>query len=143
MEPTVLEMTRRTRRHMLTSLVGIGLGFLTMVVGGRLAHDLAPPSLTGVATAVVAALGLAMIPVIGLTSTFRNLRCPACNGFVAMQVSAKFSAFGGLASNNCRHCAAPLFAPGATRRFFVVVIAAVLMLLGALMAFAATGGRHQ
>jgi hypothetical protein len=117
----VLEMRRRIRTHMLTSLAGVVLCFVTFAVGGGVAHAIGMGH-SGAAVGLVSLAAIAMIPTLGFWSTFRNLRCPSCNGLVAWQVSAKFSAFGSMASNECRHCGVTIFAPNATRRFFMVII---------------------
>lgn len=139
----VLEMRRRIRLHMLTSIAGVVLCFLTFGLGGAIAHAIGMGE-SGAVRGLVALAGIAMIPTLGFGSTFRNLRCPACNGLVAWQVSTKFSAFGSMASNECRHCGVTIFAPNATRRFFIVIaiIAVAFFLFAAGMAgFMATRNR--
>jgi hypothetical protein len=128
----VLEMRRRIRVHMMTSLGGVVLCFLTFAVGGGIAHAVGMGH-SGAAVGLVALAAIAMIPALGFWSTFRNLRCPSCNGMVAWQVSNKFSAFGSMASNECRHCGVTIFAPNATRRFFLAIglIAVVFFLFAA------------
>jgi hypothetical protein len=134
MEP-ILEMRARVRRHMLTAFAGIAAGIFTMVVGGGLAHAVMQASLVAPVTMVVTIGGLVMIPVIGITSAFRNLRCPACNGLVVRQVNYKFSAFGSFARNECRHCGVTIFAPGGSLRFIVLVAGAVLVFAGGILSF--------
>jgi hypothetical protein len=142
MEP-ILAMRSRVRRHMLTAFAGIALGIVTMVAGGAVVHLVVPASAAGIATAVVSLAGIAMIPIIGITSAFRNLRCPSCNGLVAMQVSNKFSAFGSFARNDCKHCGVQIFAAGGTRRFLVLVAIAVLVFFGGILSFTLAATRQH
>lgn len=76
--------------------------------------------------AVAVGLSLAVIPVIGFVSTFKNLRCPACGGNVGFQVSANTSAFADAASKNCRHCGQKIFRDvprGSGRRMIITIVA--------------------
>jgi len=118
----VLEMRSRIRRHMLTSFLGaIGALVVAVLIGGVL-HAVGGDAPWVARASGFAALGtILLIPVLGWISTFRNLRCPSCNGLVVWQVSTKYSAFGALASNQCRHCGVTIFAPSTTRRFFLVI----------------------
>ncbi|MFO0685897.1 MAG: hypothetical protein U0234_27810 [Sandaracinus sp.] len=118
----VLEMRRRVRRHMLTSFFGaIGMLAVAALGAGAIRAIGGDAAWVPQATGIAGIVAILFIPVIGWTSTFFNLRCPSCNGFVAWQVSAKYSAFGAMASNQCRHCGVTIFAPSATRRFFFVI----------------------
>jgi hypothetical protein len=118
-------MADRTRRHMLTSIAGVILGIVLTFVGGaavRVLFGQSPPAWTS----SIPALGILSIPAIGFWSTYRNLRCPACERVVAWQVSAKYSALGAMASNQCRHCGATIFGATIQRRFrrmFVIMFA--------------------
>ncbi len=110
-----LEMARRVRRHMVTSLAGVMSAIGLMVLGGALARALFGANVPGW-FAVGPLLAIMMIPAIGFWSTFHNLRCPACNGLVAFQVSYQTSPFGGGGTGNCRHCGAHVFGDLIRRR---------------------------
>lgn len=145
-DANVLEMRRRVRRHMLTSFFGaIGMLVVAAVGAGVVRAIGGDAAWVPQATGIAGIVGILFIPVIGWTSTFVNLRCPSCNGFVAWQVSAKYSAFGGMTSNQCRHCGVTIFAPNATRRFFLVIslIAIGFGLAAAVMGAMLSRGRMQ
>lgn len=142
-DTSVLEMRRRIRTHMVTSFLG-AIGAVVVSVGlGGVMHALAGTgSWGGAATGITVFGGIALIPIIGWTSTFRNLRCPACNGSVWWQVSQKYSAFGAMASNQCRHCGVTLFAPSASRRFLFMMIGLAGFVFFAALAFGAAMQHH-
>lgn len=138
------QMLARIRRHMLTSLAGVGVGIIGIVGFGLLHGALHLPGWAR----VFFAFPLALIPTVGLWSTFKNLRCPHCEGQVGFQVSANASIFGAMARKTCRHCGAKVFGDGFTRRFgrFVVimVVAAFAMLIVAgTMGFVAQTARNH
>lgn len=129
MTPVQIEMRRRIRVHMLTALAGVVMSFVTFALGAAVAHALGMGE-SGAAVGAVSLIAIGMIPLFGFWSTYRNLRCPSCNGWVAFQVSQKYSAFGAFARNDCRHCGVEIFAPAATRRFFLVIaVVAILFFL--------------
>lgn len=110
---------------MFTAFAGAFVGIAIMGAGSFVVGALAgtpPAAWAGTGYGIAALLGIGAIPVIGFTSTYVNLRCPACNGFVAWQVNMKYSAFGGFASNECNKCGATIFAPATSRRFMLVII---------------------
>src|SRR5262245_16423214 len=105
MQRTELEqqMTGRVRRHLLASVVGFVVALLLMVIAGagaRAAFGTDQP----LWARLLPVLGIVLIPVIGLRSTFKYLRCPACDRMVALQVSANYSVFGARANRNCNAC---------------------------------------
>jgi hypothetical protein len=117
-------MLGRVRRHMITSLGGIVLAIALMAVTGAGSHAIFGASMP-VWARMLPILGIVLIPTIGLTSTFRNLRCPSCNGLVALQVSTQYSLFSRMASKNCRHCGAKIFGDelaGRFRRMLVIMV---------------------
>lgn len=126
-----LSMATRVRRHMLTSLGGIVLALVLMAVAGVAANtifgDVLPPWVR-----VFPLFGIAMIPAIGFYSTYRNLRCPACEGSVVWQVSWNYSLFSSSASKNCPHCGKKIFGDLIARRFrrMMFVMMAIGMGLG-------------
>ncbi len=83
-DANVLEMRSRVRRHMLTSFFGaIGALVLAVLIGGVL-HAVGGDAPWVERASPLAAVGMILlIPVVGWISTFRNLRCPSCNGLVA------------------------------------------------------------
>lgn len=118
------QMSARVRRHMLTSFGGF-LGAIVFIgaagAGARAVLGANHPA----ALAIIPAIGILMIPAIGFWSTFRNLRCPSCNHLVAFHVSAKFSAFGSMASDDCRNCGQRIFSADIPRRFRRTVLFAI------------------
>lgn len=121
--PVEAEMIRRVRRHMLTSIGGILLTVVVAGVAGGIARSAALAPAVGGLLVFGAML---LIPIIGFTSTFRNLRCPKCNGLVVFQVSAQYSWFGRFAPKTCRHCGEKIFAddiPQRFRRFALIMLA--------------------
>jgi hypothetical protein len=142
-DQNVLEMRRRIRTHMLVSFFGAFAGIaVSLGLGGVVNGLAAGASWAGAATGVFVLGGIALIPIIGWTSTYRNLRCPACNGSVWWQVSQKYSAFGAMASNQCSHCGVTLFAPSASRRFFFMMIGLAGFFFFAALAFGAAMQLH-
>jgi hypothetical protein len=127
------QMLARIRRHMLTSLVGIVLGFGGLAVSARfLGHDMEHRMLL----AVLTLLSIAIIPIVGLTSTVKNLRCPACEGWVAFQASANASFFAASAPKNCRHCGKKIFGDELFHRFRRMLI---VVGVGTFVLFAVAG----
>lgn len=129
------EMKSRIRKHMLTSIGGVLVGMFLVGGLGAVVGGLSRGGTPG-ALAILPILGIAAIPAIGFWSTFTNLRCPSCNGLVAMQVSWKYSAFGSMASDECRHCGKTIFSPDVPARFrklilITMAIAFALAFLGA------------
>jgi hypothetical protein len=134
--PLQLEMKARIRRHMFTVIAGVVAGLAIAVLGGVLttAASAGAPSPW---VMVFPALGFLTVPAVGLGSALHNLRCPACNRRVGFQVSAHYSAFGGQASDDCRHCGQKIFADRTQVRsrpmiMILVVVVAALVLAGAL-----------
>lgn len=138
----ITAMRGRFRKHMLTAFGGIfGCIVIAILIGAatRLAFGPDQPGWT----LALPALGILAIPVIGISSAFRNLRCPACDGIVIYQLSWKFSLFGSRASNECRHCGKTIFDGQITQSFrkvFVVMFAIGIGLgvIGAIANIAAT-----
>lgn len=125
------EMVNRVRRHMLTAFAGVGVAILLVFAAGAGSYAIFgshPP----IFVAMLPVLGILLIPVIGLWSTFRNLRCPSCNRLVAFQVSNNYSLFGRFASKNCAGCGQKIFADDIARRLFRVII--VLFAIGMALA---------
>lgn len=123
------ETRRRVRRHMFTSFGGFLLAIALMVASGALSVALfgsPPPSWV----AILPGLGIAMIPAIGFYSTYKNLRCPACDRSIAFQVSTKYSLFSSVASNQCRHCGATIFDDETARRVRRTLLVAVCLGVG-------------
>lgn len=133
METTALEsqMKARVRRHMLTSLVGIIAGILLASLAGASAVRFFGAPLPRWVV-VFPILGILTIPAVGFWSSYRNLRCPACEKSVVWQVSAKYSAFGAMAGQHCRHCDQKIFADDIPRRFrrMILVMIGVSVSLG-------------
>ncbi len=123
--PQETEMIRRVRRHMLTSIGGIFVAVILAGLAGGAARAMALSQGVG---GVLVLLAILLIPAIGFTSTFRNLRCPKCDKHVIFQVSSQYSWFGRFASKNCRHCGEKIFADDIPQRFRRVAL--VMMALG-------------
>jgi len=113
------QMIRRIRRHMLTSFGGFLVAIGVLVVGGFVAHSLGPTARW--AAVLFPAVAILMIPLIGFYSTFRNVRCPACDRLVAFQASAHYALLGPPASKACNGCGAKIFPDDMRRRFLRLV----------------------
>ncbi len=128
----VLEMRRRVRRHMLTSLGGIVFGFFLLVgVGGGMRAS----GVTG-PVAALPVLGVLIIPAVGWWSTFKNIRCPSCDRLVVWIMSSNYSVFGSMAPKHCPGCGKQIFSAASTRRFFRMVF----IFVGIGVALAVLGG---
>jgi len=134
----ILEMRRRVRRHMLTSIGGIVLGIVVIgLTGGAVrAAGLGPPFMA------LSVLGLIIIPAVGFWSTFENLRCPACGHRVIVETSWNYSLFSRWAPKYCPGCSRQLFSADDGRRFMrtMIIVAGVafmLALLGGIGGYAA------
>lgn len=129
------EMRVRARRHLLTSLGGFVLAIAMLALLGSLNAWLLGGRLP---LAFGAAVSILLIPAVGFTSTFRNLRCPACEGLVAFQVSANASIFGAAARKTCRHCGKTIFGDsfsrGSRRVIFVAFAVGALGAIGSILA---------
>ena len=133
--PFESEMIRRVRQHMVTSICGILMTVVLAGLAGGFARTASlPPGVGG----LLVFGALLLIPIIGFTSTFRNLRCPKCNGGVVFQVSAQYSWFGRFAPKTCRHCGEKIFADDIPQRFrrFALIMLAIGMGVGLLGAVA-------
>lgn len=137
MEETSLEteMKRRVRRHLLMSGGGFLLAIALMVVAGAAAKTIfgaSPPAFVR----LIPIGGILLVPAIGFWSTFKNLRCPACEGSVIFQASAQYSMFGAAVSKSCSHCGEKIFADDIPRRFrrMIFVLVGVGVAIGALSA---------
>lgn len=132
-ETTDLErqMLARVRRHMVISFAGL---LLTLVGFGALGAARRTPDsvLASPLWGTLAAVGLLLLlPLIGFSSTYRNLRCPACDRMVAFQASANASFFGARAPKKCFGCGAKIFGDEIVRRFrrLAAIIAGGMILL--------------
>ncbi len=133
MEPVRSEletrMADRVRAHFKTTLGGAGAAVLVAVGAGAGTRLALGESGRVVGSAIAFTLAILAIPIIGGWSTFRNLRCPACDRSVALATSYNYSLFSGAARRECPSCGATIFAdslPRGTRQTF-----AWLALLGA------------
>lgn len=129
-------MRMRVRRHFLTVFGTVGVAVLVPLVltaiasarsGGR------PPE----ALLLVFPLAFLAVPIAGIVSTVRNLRCPSCEGSVVGVAAWNQSLFAGGATKACPHCGAQIFPSDQGRRlrprFAVLIGAGVLLgLAGAL-----------
>jgi hypothetical protein len=119
---------------MLTSFAGIGVAIAVMVFAGAgiqaLNGGTRPDWIV-----VAPILAILLIPAIGFWSTFKFLRCPACEQVVAMQVSWQYSPFGDSASKTCNACNAKIFPDDTGRRFTRMLI--VMVLVGAVLGLVA------
>jgi hypothetical protein len=133
------QMLRRARAHMLTSLVGVVLAIVGFMMIIPLRRAFAADGSSFAWLTVVPIVSIVLIPAIGIWSTFKNLRCPACNGMVAMQVSANASIFGSYARKECRHCGQRIFGEEIVRRarrvFFIsLAIVPTILIMGGIAA---------
>lgn len=132
-----IKMRSRVRRHFLTVFGAVGLAALVPVIVTALAAALSggrPPE----ALLLLFPIAFVAVPIAGIVSTVRNLRCPACEGSVVWVAAWNQSLFAGGATRNCPHCRAQLFPDDQGRRMrprvLVLVGAGVLLaLVGALL----------
>jgi hypothetical protein len=120
------EMDRRVRRHLVLASLAVATGCAAF----GFALYLGSTGTAGVLPAVLATVGVTVAPMIGLWSTYRNLRCPSCNGFVVYEVSANTSLIGPRPAK-CHHCKTPIFGEP-TRKTRAISIAVSLALIVAL-----------
>jgi hypothetical protein len=119
------EMDRRVRRHLVLATLAITTGCAAF----GFALYLGSTGTAGMLPAVLATIGVTVAPMIGLWSTYRNLRCPQCNGFVVYEVSANTSLVGPRPTR-CHHCKTPIFGePTRKTRFAAIGVWAVLVVL--------------
>lgn len=118
----VAQMRARVRRHMLVSLAGVVVAILCIGVTVGIAKSIVPSEEPPAVVGVLAVAFIFMIPAVGLWSTFTNLRCPKCEGFVGWQVSANFSLFSAQATKHCRHCDEKIFPDDGSRRVLIIMI---------------------
>jgi hypothetical protein len=118
----VAQMRTRVRRHLLVSLGGIVLAILCIVTVIGIAKALDPSEDPPTYVGILAVGCILMMPAIGFWSTFKNLRCPKCEGSVAWQVSANFSLFSAQATKHCRHCNEKIFPDDGSRRVLIIMI---------------------
>ena len=120
------QMLKRSRLHMFTSLGGVALGVLVIARSAAMGMPLLAP------------VGILLIPAIGFWSAFRNLRCPACNKLVGLQVSSNYSPMGKTAPKECAGCGAKIFGDEIVKRFwrmaFVVFFGFLLLAIGGTIA---------
>jgi hypothetical protein len=139
----VLRMRDRVRRHLLTSIGGIGVSVLVAGAMGLFTH-LAFGDAPGLLRAAPV-LAVFVIPAIGLWSTYRNLRCPSCERNVAFQVAFNYSLFAGIVGRRtCDGCGAKIFPddlPRRYRRMFAILFALGLG-LGVVSAIVSSLSRH-
>lgn len=134
------QMQRRVRRHMLTAFGGFFVAIALLVVAGALSRAAGGAPWTR----VFALLPILAIPVIGFASTWKNLRCPACEGTVIFQASANYSLFYATAPKTCRRCGAKIFADDAGRRFMRGLVVAFAIGMGlAIVSAVASAVAHR
>lgn len=128
----ILEMRRRFRRHMGTSLLGLLGAFLIAGIGGGIAGALDLGSAKRFVVGAVVMSAVAIAPVVGIMSARRNLRCPACEGSLWGMASFGTSPVRAASRRHCRHCGALLVGEGTRRvRIVLVLVAAAIGMAGA------------
>lgn len=137
------ETRRRIGRHIITVMLGFGGAFGIAGVSAALVRAFGLGDVTTRVTigiTVVSALGVGFG--VAFWSVAHNLRCPACDGPIAWQVSRNSSVFATAASKLCRHCGVRLFEERSNRRALVILLVAAL--LGAIAAlFGAVAQSHR
>jgi hypothetical protein len=131
------KMRGRVRRHFVTVFGTVGLALavsVTVTVLAAVATSGHPPDVL----LLIFPLAFLAVPIAGIVSTVRNLRCPACEGSVVGVAAWNQSLFAGAAARACPHCRAQIFPDDQGRRlrprFAVLVGAGVLLALaGALI----------
>ena len=141
-------MRTRVTRHFLMTFgmfalalpLEIGIGYLVRAL--QLIPDSGKAPLW---VALLFALPIVLVPVVGFYSTFTNLRCPSCEKVVAFQVSANYSAFGIWASRTCRHCGTQIFGEQqqARRGRFLLIMVAVGVVVALLAGVGALASLHH
>jgi hypothetical protein len=115
-------MLARIRNHMLLAITGFAVGIAVIALGRVLGGVLFGAAIPGWWVGLSFVLGALTIPVIGIGSAFRILRCPGCNGLVAFQVNGQASPFAARYSRQCRHCGKTIFDGRLTRRMRIVQV---------------------
>lgn len=130
-------MAGRVRRHMITSVAGIAIGVGFFIVAGVIGSQ--RPELSKAIPAALGIVGFLVMPAIGLTSTFKNLRCPSCERHVISQVSWNYSLFSARASKTCPGCGQRIFGDLVGKRFRRAMIVMVCTIF-AFILLAGVGG---
>ncbi|MBN8615834.1 MAG: hypothetical protein J0L92_34895 [Deltaproteobacteria bacterium] len=127
------KMRGRVRTHLATVLATVALAVLVPVVVTAVAAVLSggrPPE----ALLLLFPISFLAVPIAGIVSTARNLRCPACEGSVVWVAAWNQSLFAGSAARSCPHCSAQIFPSDQGRRIrprlLVLFGAGVLLALG-------------
>lgn len=130
-------MLARIGRHVAVTILGFVGGIGLMVLGAVVGHAVFGDATPSWFRAATLAIGVLFIPVVGIGAAFRMLRCPGCNGHVAMQVSGQAAVFGN-PSCQCRHCGKTIFDDRYRRRvriMQVVVFFTTLIVFGSAAIF--------
>lgn len=128
-------MLGRVRRHLMTALGGVVVALFSIVTVLGVGHAAFGEGMP-VWVVALALLSIAIIPIAGFYSTYRNLRCPACEKSVVFLASTHVSLFGGVAPRQCPHCRATIFDERLHRRGrrLIIVGSVVAITVGAVMA---------